>query len=150
MKHFHKPLALALFVALAGCSDTTAPEEAIVGTWEVQEIEGEDLPFSETEEVFPGVECTVTVESIDITFTAAGAITAADESSFACGGEPAEDTSTTRTGTYSITDDRITTTFTEDGETETETQRFVISGDTLEVFDGTSAGAARIILATRR
>jgi hypothetical protein len=141
MKLLRYALALVLLLPLAACSDkdSTGPDaNTVVGVWAVTEVEGESLPLSETID-FGGITCTITVTDVDLTFTSGGVITLADTSTGACEGLPEQDTSESVSGTYSVSGDMLTTTFeNDDGEDETRTDRFTISGNTLTVFDGTT------------
>lgn len=103
-------LALPLLLPFAACSDSTGPEGgSLRGSWTLLSLDGEPLPLTDTIEDPEYGTCTITLDSMDMTFTAAE-YEVTMVSTAGCEGIEEETATDVYGGTYRLSGDRIYTT----------------------------------------
>ncbi len=116
-------LASSLFLA---CSDAVGPSERVAGTWRLQTVDGQALPFTLSETGTFKEELTGEV----ITLLAPGSLTIVTEFRYTDGGTVFAE-SVPDGGTYAVDGSTVTMTWASDGSTSTAT----VSGDTMTLHD---------------
>jgi hypothetical protein len=123
---------------LAACGDSpTEPGSALVATWDVRSVDGQTLPHSVTEDFGDGLICTMTVTSMDITFTRAGRYTGNFNATLACPGLGSQTFNEPAAGKYRVSGTTLFMTQDPDayGSYAEERNTFSISGRTLTITD---------------
>lgn len=136
-------------LGLAACGDDPKDVDgkaSLVGTWDVQSINGDALPITETEEVEPGYTCSFTIESIEITFTTAGSYSGQQKFTSVCTGEDTQTQNFPFGGTYRTSGSTLFMTDTGDVE---ESVAFTVSGSTA-TLTFTEDGETEVIVLKRR
>ena len=149
MRSWLKPMVLVAAFATVGCGDDSSGPDAqasLVGTWDVRSINGNNLPWTETQ-TFEGITCTFTLHAMVVTFTRNNTYTGTEESSGACAGQTFPRSTDAFSGTYSVQGNQITLTDSEDDDPQTGT--FTISGSTLTIVT-TEGGETTTIVARKR
>lgn len=148
MRSRYKPALLAVAVTLSACGDKTGldAEASIVGTWDVQSVNGTALPWSETQ-TDQGITCTFTLNTMAITFTSSHTYNGTMSISIVCPGQQPFHLTEGFGGTYSISGNQIT--MTETGETEGSVSTFSISGSTLTLGIDDDGGITTIVARRR-
>ena len=135
MRSWLKPMVVVAAFAMVGCGDDGSGPNAqasIVGTWDVQSIDGNSLPWTETE-TFEGVTCTFTLHAMVVTFTNNKTYSGTEDFSGSCAGQTFPRTTEPFNGTYSIQGNQLTMTDAEHPN-DPDTATFTISGSTLTVI----------------
>ena len=119
------PALLVSFVVLS-CSDGTGPSRGVVGTWRLQTVDGQPLPFTLPEEGV--VKFDLTGETM--TLVASGRMTMVTEFRVTDGGNVFAE-SVPDAGSYSVNGSKVAFKFDSDGSTPTAT----VNGDTMTLDD---------------
>jgi hypothetical protein len=125
-------------LGLAACGDSpTEPGSALVATWDVRSVDGQTLPHSVTEDFGGGLICTMTVTSMDITFTRAGRYAVNFNGTVACPGLGSQTFTEPTAGTYRVSGTSLYMKQDPDaqGPHSEERSTFSISGRTLTITD---------------
>jgi hypothetical protein len=126
-------------LGLAACGDSpTEPGAALVATWDVRSIDGQTLPHSVTEDFGGGIMCTMTVTSMDITFTRTNRYAGNITGTVACPGLGSQTFNEPAAGTYRVSGTSLFMTQDPDADGPHAEVRstFSISGRTLTITDG--------------
>jgi hypothetical protein len=137
---FTRAVVLVTMLGVAACgSDKKSPTEggnsSLVATWDIRSIDGQNLPFTETEDFGDGMSCSFTFASGFITFNSNGRYTSGVTVTFACTGIPQQTMTETSGGTWRTTGNQI---FIkpdpdEDGSYEEDAATFTINGRILTI-----------------
>jgi hypothetical protein len=131
----------AITFALVACGDSKSPTEdgsaTLVATWDVRTIDGNLLPYTETEDFGEGLTCSFTLASSHITFAAGGRFTQLWAGSFTCTGMGTQTFNEQEAGAWRVSGSTlyITPDPDADGTYPEQAHSYSISGRTLTVTD---------------
>jgi hypothetical protein len=125
-----RAFAAAALVLLVACDSATAPQSAILGTWNLQTVNGAFLPYTVSGS---GANRTDMISNM-VTFSSSGAFSVTAVRRTWTNSVPGALSTTNSTGTYTVNGSTIS--ITTEGETGVETATLNDAGDTLTTTGG--------------
>jgi hypothetical protein len=149
--HAFRGLVVAMVVALSACGDSRSPTDAataaLVATWDIRTVDGQPLPYVETEDFGGGLSCSLTLVAGHVVFRSNGRYDSAASGSFECTGLGSQTFDGQAAGSWRVSGNTLFLQQDpdEDGPYEEQAHTYSISGRTLTMTDTDPEGTVVVL-----